>query len=131
MDTPEAPDKLKHKGIDLDRRNLLTLTGASLATFGMMSIVPIPFAKAQDMTNGANNFYTSNTVTLQEVTFKNQYQMNVAGNLFIPKNLDRNAKHPAIVVGHPMGAVKEQSANLYATKMAEQGFIAMSIDLPF
>ena len=131
MDRPEAPDKLKHKGIDLDRRNLLTLTGASLATFGMMSIVPIPFAKAQDMTNGANNFYTSNTVTLQEVTFKNQYQMNVAGNLFIPKNLDRNAKHPAIVVGHPMGAVKEQSANLYATKMAEQGFVAMSIDLPF
>ena len=30
-----------------------------------------------------------------------------------------------------MGAVKEQSANLYATKMAEQGFIALSIDLPF
>jgi hypothetical protein len=25
------------------------------------------------------------------------------------------------VIGHPMGAVKEQSANLYATKMAEQG----------
>jgi fermentation-respiration switch protein FrsA (DUF1100 family) len=34
-------------------------------------------------------------------------------------------------VGHPMGAVKEQSANLYATKMAERGFVAMSIDLPF
>ena len=131
MDRPEAPDKLKHKGIDLDRRNLLTLTGASLATLGMMSIFPIPFAKAQDMTSGADNFYTSDTVTLQKVTFKNQYQMNVAGNLFIPKNLDRNAKHPAIVVGHPMGAVKEQSANLYATKMAEQGFVAMSIDLSF
>ena len=131
MDRPEAPDKLNYKGFDLDRRSLLTLTGSSLATLGMMSIVPIPFAKAQDMTNGANNFYTSDTVTLQKVTFKNQYQMNVAGNLFIPKNLDRNAKHPAIVVGHPMGAVKEQSANLYATKMAEQGFVAMSIDLPF
>ena len=61
MDRPEAPDKLKHNGIDLDRRNLLTLTGASLATLGMMSILPIPFAKAQDMTSGANNFYTSNT----------------------------------------------------------------------
>ena len=131
MDRPEAPDRLKHKSIDLDRRNLLTLTGASLTTLGMMSILPISFAKAQDMNSGANNFYTSNTVTVQKVTFKNQYQMDVAGNLFIPKNLDRNAKHPAIVVGHPMGAVKEQSANLYATKMAEQGFIAMSIDLPF
>ncbi|MBE0529382.1 MAG: dienelactone hydrolase family protein [Rhodospirillales bacterium] len=30
-----------------------------------------------------------------------------------------------------MGAVTEQSANLYATKMAEQGFVAMSVDLLF
>jgi fermentation-respiration switch protein FrsA (DUF1100 family) len=35
------------------------------------------------------------------------------------------------VVGHPMGAVKEQSANLYATKMAEQGFVTLSLDLSF
>jgi fermentation-respiration switch protein FrsA (DUF1100 family) len=66
-----------------------------------------------------------------QVTFKNQYAMNVAGNLFTPKALNRNAKAPALVVGHPMGAVKEQSANLYATMMAERGFVAMSIDLPF
>ena len=30
-----------------------------------------------------------------------------------------------------MGAVKEQSANLYATKMAERGFVTLSLDLPF
>lgn len=83
------------------------------------------------MSNGADNFYTSDQVTVQQVTFKNQYQMHVAGNLFIPKNLKRNAKNPAIVVGHPMGAVKEQSANLYATKMAEQGFVTLSLDLSF
>jgi fermentation-respiration switch protein FrsA (DUF1100 family) len=64
-------------------------------------------------------------------SFKTQYQMNVAGNLFTPANLDRNARHAAIVVGHPMGAVKEQSANLYATKMAEQGFVTLSLDLSF
>ena len=109
----------------------MKLAGAGVATLGMMSVVNIPFAKAQHMSNGADNFYTSDKVTVQKVTFKNQYQMNVAGNLFIPKDLDRNAKNLAIVVGHPMGAVKEQSANLYATKMAEQGFVAMSIDLPF
>lgn len=116
---------------DVDRRNLLKLTGAGVAALGAMSVVGMPFAMAQDMSNGADNFYTSDKVTLQKVTFKTQYQMNVAGNLYIPNDLERDKKNPAIIVGHPMGAVKEQSANLYATKMAEQGFVAMSIDLPF
>ena len=40
------------------------------------------------MSHGADNFYTSDQVTVQRVTFKNQYQMVVAGNLFVPKNLD-------------------------------------------
>jgi hypothetical protein len=88
-------------------------------------------AFAADMSKGADNFYKSDKVTVQKVTFKNQYQMNVAGNLFIPNGLNRNAKNPAIIVGHPMGAVKEQSANLYATKMAEQGFVTLSLDLSF
>jgi fermentation-respiration switch protein FrsA (DUF1100 family) len=57
--------------------------------------------------------------------------MNVVGNLFLPRDLDRNAKSAAIVVGHPMGAVKEQSANLYATKLAERGFVTLSFDLSF
>ena len=57
---------------------------------------------AADMPNGANNFYTSAQVTVQKVSFKNQYQMNVTGNLYIPKNVDRSKKHAAIVVGHPM-----------------------------
>jgi hypothetical protein len=88
-------------------------------------------AAAADMANGAGNFYKSDKVTMQKVVFKNQYTMNVAGNLFIPKGLKQNTKNPAIIVGHPMGAVKEQSANLYATKMAEQGFVTLSLDLSF
>lgn len=98
---------------------LLTLFVSSLSAIGA------------DMSNEADNFYTSDKVTVQKVNFKNQYQMNVSGNLFIPKNLDANTKSPAIVVGHPMGAVKEQSANLYATKMAENGFVTLSLDLSF
>lgn len=115
----------------MDRRSLLKMTGAGVAALGAMSIFDAKIAKAQDMSNGASNFYTSDKVTLQKVAFKTQYQTNVAGNLFLPKNLDQASRNPAIIVGHPMGAVKEQSANLYATKMAEQGFVAMSIDLPF
>ena len=80
---------------------------------------------------GADNFYKSDKVNMQKVTFKNQYNMQVAGTLFIPKTLNQNALHPAIIVGHPMGAVKEQSANLYAQKLANQGFVTLSLDLSF
>ncbi|GLB19890.1 hypothetical protein AtubIFM61612_009815 [Aspergillus tubingensis] len=86
---------------------------------------------AQNLSYGADNFYRSNLVTLQPVTFPTQYQTLIAGNLFIPNNLTTSTPAPAIIVGHPMGAVKEQSANLYATKMAERGYITLSIDLPF
>ncbi|MBP1206933.1 fermentation-respiration switch protein FrsA (DUF1100 family) [Duganella sp. 1411] len=126
IDTPiEANDSL-----DLSRRQMVKLTGAGAAALAMTSVLGSA-ARAQDMSNGADNFYTSDKVTVQKVAFKDQYQMKVGGNLFIPRTLNRHAKNAAIIVGHPMGAVKEQSANLYATKMAEQGFVALSIDLPF
>lgn len=78
-----------------------------------------------------DNFYQSKDVSVEKVRFPNQYSMNIAGNLYRPKDLDQNQKHSAIIVGHPMGAVKEQSANLYAIKMAEKGFVALSVDLPY
>ena len=77
------------------------------------------------------NFKVSDNITMYKVSFKNQYNMNVAGHLFIPHNLDTNKKHAAIIVGHPMGAVKEQSADVYASNMADRGFITLAIDLSF
>ncbi len=106
------------------------ISGWIAAILGGMLIMNTSVS-AQDMSNGADNFYQSDKVSMQKVTFENQYKMKVAGNLYIPKNMDKNAKSPAIIVGHPMGAVKEQAANLYATKMAERGFVTLSIDLPF
>ena len=86
----------------------------------------ISFAQAY-----ADNFYKSTSVNAEKVSFLNQYKMKVAGNLFLPAGMRAEKKYPAIIVGHPMGAVKEQSANLYATKMAERGFVTLSIDLPY
>ena len=97
---------------------------------GAMSVIGSS-TLAQDMSNEADNFYKSTAITMQKVAFKNQYNMKVVGNLFTPKDMNKNAKHAAIIVGHPMGAVKEQSANLYAIKMAEQGFVTLSLDLSF
>jgi fermentation-respiration switch protein FrsA (DUF1100 family) len=130
----------------LDRRSLLRATGLSAAAAGAMSLTGFTSAHATpqnvgrpspvgaptgDLPEGADNFYTSDRVTVRKVRFRNQYQMAVVGNLFTPKDLDRDTSHPAIVVGHPMGAVKEQSANLYATKLADQGFVTLSLDLSF
>jgi fermentation-respiration switch protein FrsA (DUF1100 family) len=98
--------------------------------FGMLFLVGSP-AMAQGKPKDADNFYKSKKVDVQKVTFENQYKMKVAGNLFTPNNLDANKKYPAIIVGHPMGAVKEQSADLYATKMAERGFVTLTLDLSF
>jgi len=117
------------------RRRFLT-TAAGMAAAGALTAAsgapPSTSSKASpDTSEGADNFYKSSVVTTQKVAFRNQYRMSIAGNLFIPARLDRGRKHAAIVVGHPMGAVKEQSANLYATKMAEQGFVTLSFDFAF
>ncbi|WP_417792463.1 alpha/beta hydrolase [Stutzerimonas xanthomarina] len=98
---------------------------------GLMTSASALNAMGQDMSDGANNFYKSESLSLDKVTFDNQYKMKVVGNLFMPKNADRSTRYPAIIVGHPMGAVKEQSSNLYAQKLAEQGFITLAIDQSF
>lgn len=117
-----------------------TLTALALAfTFATGSSSAAQFASTHvsdgsytpDLSQGADNFYNSTQVAYQKVSFNNQYQMKVVGNLFTPKNMKPGKKYPAIVIGHPMGAVKEQSSTLYAQKLAEQGFITLAIDLSF
>ncbi|MBB3747017.1 hypothetical protein FHX10_006570 [Rhizobium sp. BK591] len=118
--------------LDVGRRELLKLTGAGVAALGAMSILNIPAtARAQDMSNGADNFYKSDKLNYQKVTFKNQYGMDIVANLYTPKNADPATKYPAIIAGHPNGAVKEQSSSLYAQKLAEQGFVTLAPDLTF
>lgn len=104
------------------KRNLFLIAAMSL---GLLNTT---FSQAQ---TDADNFYKSNRVNMEKVSFHNQYKMKVTGNLFLPKDMKEGERRPAIIVGHPMGAVKEQSANLYATKMAERGFVTLSIDLSF
>jgi len=100
-----------------------------LLAFGLLTVSLTSLGA--DMSHGADNFYQSNQLTAEKVSFKNQYQMQVVGNLYRPKGLDPKTRAPAIIVAHPMGAVKEQSSNLYAQKLAEQGFVTLSIDLSF
>ena len=50
----------------------------------------------------------------------------LAADLYMPRNV--NGKLPAIAVSGPFGAVKEQSAGLYAQTMAERGFLTIAFD---
>lgn len=88
----------------VDDRNMNAIR-RSIAVFGVLAAISTMSVRAQNLFCGHDNFYKS------ELTFPNQYQMTVAGNLFVPKNLSRSGDRAAIVIGYPMDAVKEQSAN--------------------
>jgi len=108
---------------------------AAILSYGAVSAQSTSTSNSVQMKEISGTNYTtfkvSDRVTMYAVTFKNQYQMAVAGHLFIPNNMDRKTKSSAIIVGHPMGAVKEQSADVYASNMADRGFITLAIDLSF
>jgi len=72
-------------------------------------------------------FPKSAKVDHQKVTFKNRYGITLAADLYLPKNRE-SPLLPAIVVGGPFGAVKEQSSGLYAQIMAERGFASLAFD---
>ena len=68
-------------------------------------------------------------VKIESVNFPNQ-QINLSGNIFKPKK-NLQEKYPAIVVGHPSGGVKEQTAGVYAALLAEKGFLTLAFDASY
>ena len=73
-------------------------------------------------------FPKSDKVNVERVTFKNRFGIELAGDLYIPKTMNKSDKLPAIAISGPFGAVKEQSSGLYAQTLAERGFIALAFD---
>ena len=74
-------------------------------------------------------FPKSDKVDHKKVTFKNRYGIELAADMYTPR--DAKGKLPAIAVSGPFGAVKEQSSGLYAQHMAERGFLAIAFDPSF
>lgn len=74
-------------------------------------------------------FPKSEKVNHRKVSFHNRYGITLAADLYEPKGAE--GKLPAIAVCGPFGAVKEQSAGLYAQTMAERGFLTVAFDPSF
>ncbi|GAB3150375.1 alpha/beta hydrolase [Amycolatopsis stemonae] len=67
---------------------------------------------------------------MDAITFPNG-PITMAGNLYLPEGFDPKGSYAAIVTVHPGGGVKEQTAGLYASKLAEQGFVALAYDASY
>jgi len=63
----------------------------------------------------------------QSVQFQNGI-ITMAGNLYFPNGFDPGKKYKAIIVTHPGGGVKEQTADLYAQKLSGEGYVTLAFD---
>lgn len=70
---------------------------------------------------------------MQTVRFENRNGLGatLAALVHFPEGFDEGRRYPAVVVTHPGGGVKEQTASLYAGKLAENGFIAIAHDASY
>lgn len=122
--------------IALTRRRLVSggvVAAAALTVFdtrpalAQTNTIPATGATMQMSQEWDKTFPGSNKVDHQKVTFKNRYGIPLVGDLYLPK--DRGDRRlPAIAVGGPFGAVKEQSSGLHAQTMAERGFVTVAFD---
>lgn len=112
------------------RRLLLRLAGTGAVVLAALSVTG-GTASAQTTLAWDKTFPQSNRVDHQKVSFYNRLGIHLVADLYIPRNVDRARRHPAIIVGHPFGGVKEQTSGLYAQTMAERGFITLAFDASY
>ena len=76
-------------------------------------------------------FELSNSVDRTHVRYRNRYGIEIAGDLYTAKNIDKSQKHRAIIVGPPYGGVKEQGPGVYCNQLAQRGFVCLGFDPSF
>jgi uncharacterized protein len=127
---PKNTNSIAQKNIpDEGRRNMMKMTSAGIVALGASSLISSQtFAQSSIQLSDEwdKTFPKNDKVDHKKVAFKNRYGITLAADLYQPKNA--SGKLPAIVVGGPFGAVKEQSSGLYAQIMAERGFVTLAFD---
>ena len=70
---------------------------------------------------------------MSKVSIKNMNGQGIvlSAILNLPEGFDENQQYAAVVVSHPGGGVKEQTAGTYAKKLAEQGFVTVAYDASY
>ncbi|WOX04633.1 alpha/beta hydrolase [Microbulbifer pacificus] len=55
----------------------------------------------------------------------------IAANVYFPADFDESQQYAAVVVSHPGGGVKEQTAGLYAERLADSGLVTVAYDASY
>ena len=116
--------------MDMNFKHFIELSAAALVLLGCKQ-------NTKDMSTLTltqewdKKFPKSELVNHCKVTFHNRYGIELAADMYVPKDKDAEGKLPAIAVSGPFGAVKEQSSGLYAQHMAERGFLTIAFDPSF
>jgi fermentation-respiration switch protein FrsA (DUF1100 family) len=127
------------KRIRIKGRSIRPMLGAALVALGMIVTTGCAASSGETARNDTvgeattwdKTFPKSDRVDVAKVKFDNRLGIGLVGDLYVPKNIDRTVQHPAIIVGHPYGGVKEQSSGLYAQQMAESGFVTLAYDASY
>ena len=118
-----APSRTRPSG-PVWRRQLLASACIALAAALGASCAATPSQPTPDPAVAAA---ATASVTMKKVKFKNG-AITMAGNLYLPKGFKEGRKYAAVASIHPGGGVKEQTAGVYAQRLAEQGFVALAFD---
>lgn len=66
----------------------------------------------------------------QSVNFQNR-AITVAADLYLPTDFNEKNSYAAIVTVHPGSSCKEQTAGIYAAKLAECGFVTLAVNASY
>ena len=117
------------KQIDMAIKNFIAVSLAAMTLLACKSNTNENMSTLNLTNEWDKTFPKSELVNHCKVTFHNRYGIELAADMYVPKNAD--VKLPAIAVSGPFGAVKEQSSGLYAQHMAERGFLTIAFDPSF
>src|SRR5712692_4716688 len=106
----------------IDRKRREFLGRSAVALSGVVAGGPVMAAVASSNTGSAVvkepaviGYPSRKGATVERVTYPaRNIGTPIVANLFKPAGFDANRKYAAVVVTHPFGGVKEQTAGLYA-----------------
>lgn len=106
---------------------VLAMACAGCAAAASSSGVPAVISVAHEAF-AVTQFTKDPCVAVRKVSFLRSNNIVLVGNLFLPPGFDSTKHYRTILVVHPAGSVKEQSAGLYAYELARRGFVTLAYD---